>query len=225
MNTRIFQRLAYSALVCGLVMNAHAMGNGFYMGAMGGFATNNGNELQAQIKTPGDVPTSTTTPVSPRSTQYAGRIFIGNQFNKYAAFEGGATLFSEINYDTKGVETCSTARQRVRDLDVVVKGILPFYYGFDVYGKAGFSVTYVTTSGCLNPWDSKPSQNCKNVYNNRFAPTYSVGASYDINQSWGVDLSYNVIQVGQSVGNVSLAAIGLSYHFTDKYCGQFLCDD
>jgi len=30
---------------------------------------------------------------------------------------------------------------------------------------------------------------------------------------------------GGQVGNLTMYALGISYHFVDKYCGQFLCDD
>lgn len=222
------KRIALLAVASGMAVNAFAMNNGFYMGIMMGSAGNSGGDVMAQKPTVNNT-FGGETPATPRSTQFGTRIFIGNQFNRYAAIEGGGTYFSTIQYNTKGVETCGGTSQRVRDLDVVGKGILPFA-NFSAYAKAGAALTYVTTAGGLNPtFDamSNPPVTCGSTsYKNKFSPTVSVGASYDLNQSWMVDASYNTIQLSSNgVNSVHLYAIGISYHFTDKYCGQFLCDD
>jgi opacity protein-like surface antigen len=226
-----------------VAMNTYAMNNGFYLGIMMGPATNNGSTIEAQVNPAqldssqlilcpkgADVNQLCTTPANPRSSQFGTRIYLGNQFNQYAAVEGGVTLFSSIRYDAKGVPVYGGTDQRVRALDIVGKGIMPLAM-FSIYGKLGIAVTYITTGGALNPTftdSTNPSlvvTSGSNTYKNKFAPTYSLGASYDLNQSWQVDLSYNTIQVGNNIGSVVLYGIGISYHFTDKYCGQFLCDE
>lgn len=226
MRNGIYKQILISAVSCGFALNACAVGNGFYMGLMMGPATNSGGDQMVQVDNPHELQT---TPASPRSTQFGTRIFMGNQFSQYAAIEGGLTFFSTIKYDSKGVDTCSGNELRVRDLDVVVKGIIPFGNYFDIYGKAGMAISYITTSGGLNPTfdlSANPPVTCgSNTYKNKFSPTVSFGATYDINQSWVADLSYNTVQVSTRVSTVSLIALGISYHFTDKYCGQFLCDD
>lgn len=222
-------------VACSLSVNANAMGNGFYMGIMMGPATNNAPSMQAVVfpsnnpDFPNNVPVNqpfTTTIANPRSSQFASRIYIGNQFNQYAAIEGGGTFFSSIRYDSVDVKTYGSTDQRVRDLDVVFKGILPLQ-NFSLYVKGGVAVAYVTKGGAFNP-EYIPAESritASTSYKNKFAPTYSVGASYDLDQSWAIDASLNVLQVGDSVGNLSFFGVGFSYHFTNKYCGQFLCDD
>ena len=50
---------------------------------------------------------------------------MGYKVNQYAGVEGGLTYFSGINYDTKGVQTCSGTNVRVRDFDILGKGDIP----------------------------------------------------------------------------------------------------
>jgi hypothetical protein len=236
-------------LSCGAAVNAHAMGNGFYMGVMMGPATNNAPSLQA-VKAPApanNLPPSdpnsktsfTTTVANPRSSMFATRIYMGNQFNTYAGIEFGGTFYSSIRYDSRGVQTVGSTSQRVRDLDLVLKGIFPIN-SFSLYGKLGMAAIYLTSGSSFNPTfkpatpapvppSTVPYSNSyfstSTTYKHKFAPTLSIGASYDINQSWQVDASLNSLQVGNNVGTLTFFAVGFSYHFTDKYCGQFLCDD
>ncbi len=221
--------LLLSMLTCGAAINANAVGNGFYMGLMMGPATNGGSTVQAQKFVPNATHVELT-PANPKSSQFGSSIYMGYKFNTYAAFEGGFTFYSAIHYDTKGVETCSGSNARVRDIHVLGKGIFPIGESFDVFAKGGIAVTYLTTSGSFNPEFGKdPSGNLitcgKNTYNNKFSPTYAIGASYAINQSWVTDITWTRTQVGGIVNNVDFYALGLSYHFVDRYCGQFLCDD
>lgn len=237
MRRGIIKHVVLLIMTNSVFVNTYAMGNGFYLGLMMGPATNNGSTIQAQVNPqqldpPQDPVTAglITTPANPRSSQFGSRIFIGNQFNPYAGIEGGLTLYSSIRYDAKGVPVYGGTDQRVRALDIVGKAIMPLGM-FSIYGKLGAAVTYITTGGALNPTFTPATPTTpavtsgSNTYKNKFAPTYSVGASYDLNQSWQMDLSYNTLQVGNNIGSVTLYALGISYHFTDKYCGQFLCDD
>lgn len=229
-----------SMMTAGLVSHASAMGNGFYMGLMVGPANNGSATLTAQAANlPGDPSLDCTKnacpiPASPHSQQFGTRLFIGNQFNQYAAFEGAFDFFSTVKYDTRDVKTLGDASQRARTVDVLLKGIMPLSY-FSVFGKLGVAMTYLTTGGSFNPelvQDPKlPNDpnakiiNTSNAYTNKFSPVYGIGASYDINQNWLIEFDYMNFAVGGAMGNVTLYGLGLSYHFTDKYCGQFLCDD
>jgi hypothetical protein len=231
-------KYAVLVLISIAAWNVHAMGNGFYLGTMFGPATNKAPPLPLQTPTPvsGICPNGTNPPCTvegnPRHNQYAVRIFMGNQFSPYAAIEGGVTFISSTNYKAGNTITSGGTDQRIRDLDVVFKGILsPETWPVSVYGKAGIAVTYLTVGGALNPTFKPATPQRKaivsgaNTYKNKISPTFSLGASYDINQSWQTDVSFNAVLVGDKVNRVSFIALGLTYHFTDKYCGQFLCDD
>lgn len=234
---RIFRKLLIAA-TCSMAINAHAIGTGFYMGIMMGPATNNAPTLQAVVAPapendllfPDGQTSFTTTPAVPRSTQFAMRIYLGNQWNQWMAFELGGTFFSSIRYDSRDVQTSGSTDQRVRDVDAILKGILPIRW-FSAYGKVGVAAIYLTRGGAYNPEFTPATPNQRSQFSQpsfrkfKFGPTVSIGASYDLDQSWVVDASYNLVSVGDSVGSQTYFALGISYHFTDKYCGQFLCDD
>lgn len=197
-------------------VNAYATAPGFYIGIGLGPATNDGKNTK--LYTQPKPPPGTGVPSSPRSKQFASNFFMGYQMNRFAAFEGGVTFFNNVNFEPKSGASEPTATARVRTLNLLLKGILPFGTIFDVYAKGGVAITYLTTSGALN-WNGKSTRNLM------YRPQISFGASYSINQSWVADISLTRIMVGSVVNNMTYAAISLSYHFVDRYCGQFLCDD
>ncbi len=242
--------LLMSVIATLITLNAHAVGNGFYMGFMFGPATNSGSSAQLQQNDPSFRTTINNAchiaangrpnpncgvtpkfiPATPKSSQYGSSIYMGNQFSRYAAIEGGFTYFTSVTYDTKGKEPCGGSDARVRDIHVLGKGIFPIGDAFDVFAKAGMAVVYSTTAGSFNPGFGTASNGTyvtcgKNTYNNKFSPMVAIGASYAINPSWVVDVSASRTQVGGVLNSVSLIGVGLSYHFVNRYCGQFLCDD
>jgi opacity protein-like surface antigen len=294
MRNKIFLKGGFFALaLLGFAMNASAVGTGFYGGIMAGPAMNGAKDLtvyqlqpvsgtpsgqpagQTNTQTANTTVAITAAKATPDKQQFASRIFLGNQFSRYAAIEIGGEFVSKIQFNLpSNVKTaqcgaitdvyannvlanipspCTETSLRIRGIDAVIKGIMPLGESFDVYGKFGVAVIYETSSGGLNPTSTgqtitvRPGpqtlqqngqtiqtyQNGQivqvmqttNTYTNKVAPTFSIGASYAINQNWVVDLSYNSIQVGSSYGNVKYAALGFSYHATSRYCGQFLCDD
>lgn len=214
----MLKHLAFCAVMSGVILNAYAIGPGLYLGLKLGPATNTGSEVQVQVQGP---PPGTTLG-TPRSQQFGSSLFAGYMINPYVGFEGGLDYFNGIQYDTKGVDTCSSSQARIRDFTATVKGVVPVY-AVSAYGKAGAALVYQSTSGDLTP---NLNDECgKTTYITKFRPTFSIGASYDFNQNWQTDISWNRIMVNSPINNVDFYALGLSYHFVDKYCGQFLCDD
>lgn len=201
---------------------------GFYLGVMAGYATNNGDDQQATIL---NDPNFKTTLATPRKKQFGSRLFLGYKMNYIASIELGVTYFSKIDYDTKGVQTCTGASNRIRDIELLGKAEVGFLQ-FNLFGKAGVAVVYQTPSGAFNPPQPVPGSNppyiapgtCgKSEYTTKWAPVVSVGVSYTLNQTWVFDVSATRIQTGGIAKSVDFYALGLSYHFVDVYCGQFLC--
>lgn len=215
MQKRIFKHVVITVLASTFAVNTYAVAPGLYLGLAFGPATNDADSLMAMTAS-GNPPY---TIADPKSQQFGSSLNIGYKFNTWAAFEGGLYYFNGIGYDSHGIDTCSGTTQRVRSLYLDGKIDYTFWNTVGVFGKAGVAVTYLATSGAFNP------PTCTNVYNNKFTPTYSLGVSYDINQSWVAELSWNQISVGGFINNVSFYGFGLAYHFVDRYCGQFLCDD
>ncbi len=224
MQPRILRTSAAFLLAGSFMLSAHAVGNGFYMGFMFGSATNNATPQEA-IVDPTIVP-PTTVIAKPHAQQWGSRIYAGNKFNKYAGLELGLTFFSDIHYDTGGVETDTSGSTQVGDIDLSAKVEMPIGW-FDVYAKGGAAYVYVKNSGAFSPPDytTIPYSAGSSTNKSKFAPTYGVGVDYLLSQNWLADLSWTRVQVGNTVSSIDLYALGISYHFVDKYCGQFLCDD
>lgn len=202
----------------GLMTQAYASGPGLYLGLMGGPASNNGSNQTAQV-----LDSASTISVKPQSSQFAGRIFTGYQFNQYVAWELGYTVFSTVNYKNYGVTTMSRPQARVRSLDILGKGIIPIVSGFDIFAKLGMNLASQSSSAALNPTGTTERGSSKSETN--FRPVFGIGGSAELNQNWIADLSWSRVLVGGPVKSFNFLAVGISYHFVDKYCGQFLCDD
>lgn len=193
----------------------YAVAEGMYLGLQGGPSTNDSPEQQVAAASPPYAPVATTI-AKPKSNQFASRIYIGYQIGRYAGVEGGFTFYSPIQY-TSNLEPENELRSRVRDIDVMGKGILPFG-PFNAFVKAGVAATYITLAGGFN-------SDGKNKYEAKARPVFGLGAAYDLSQNWVVDVTWTRLMAGGQVKNLDALMLGFSYHFVDKYCGQFLCDD
>jgi len=253
MKLRKFRKLLAIAAISGFASSAYAINPGFYMGLMMGPATNGGSTATVQVQPlpTANHPTAYTSTANPKSTQFGSRLYLGYKFNQYAGFEGGFTYFSGINYILANQQTGCPANggpcvpaggttARVRSIDVVGKIDYSYSNTIGIFGKLGVAAVYTTTPGALNVTSykvivtSKPNapvvttktiNSGSNTYQTKLAPVFALGASYDLNQNWQMDLTWTREFVGSSLGYMDLYSLGLSYHFVDKYCGQFLCDD
>lgn len=210
--------------------NIWAVAPGLYMGLMFGATTNDAKPQLLQVKEqPPFVPPPATTLGKPRGHQYGTRFFLGYKINKYAGYEFGLDYYSTIAFEpsqsfkNSGLDTCSASNARVYAVDFVGLASFPFGDWFEIYGKAGAAGTYLTLSGDLAP---DGTRDCgRNQRSAKIKPTVSLGADMSLSQNWVIDASWNRLAVGSVVNNITYYALGFSYHFVDKYCGQFLCDD
>lgn len=251
---RIAKQLAYIACISGMAANAYAIAPGFYMGLMGGPATNAGNQQPIQVNPlpTAQFPQANTVQGNPKSMQFGFRAYLGYKFNQYAGFEFGLDHFSTIKYTlgktiysnpdnpiTQPPTAAAGVDYRVRGIDIVGKLDYAFR-GINVFGKAGIAALYTTTPGGLNVENYHVVTTTKkstgktsvtivnsgsNTYASKVVPALALGAGYDFNQNWVMDVSAMTFLVGGNIKSVTMYALGLSYHFVDKYCGQFLCDD
>lgn len=215
------KRLLFALAISSMMMNAYAVAPGFYMGLQAGPATNGGKNELAQVETP----PPTTTTVKPSSTQFGTRLFLGYKNNQYIGSEYGFNYFSTVRYNTKDSTgsasvTCSGTNVRVYDFDVTLKANVPLK-NFEVFGRAGVAATYQNTAGAF---DINPNSSCGQSKNQfKFVPTFSVGAGYDLSQNWVGDISWTRVAVSGKLSYMDFYGLGISYHFVDTYCGQFLC--
>ena len=199
-------------------LTAYATDPGFYMGVSAGPARNTGKAVNAQA----EFPPPDTISVTPSTNQFGARVYMGYKANPYAGFESGFTYFSTIDYkNNSGLPTCGGTTATVRDIDFLGRASLPIR-SVEVFGKAGAALTFLTTSKGLN---SGSNGQCGETNRDlKVVPEFSIGASYDLSQNWVVDFSYSRLMVGSLVNNMNFYGLGFSYHFVNKYCGQFLCD-
>lgn len=196
-------------------------------------------------------PNPVVSPANPKSSQFGSRAYLGYKFNQIGSVEMGFTFFSGVNYDLvdSSKQAIAGTTARVRGVDVLGKVDYAFRDTIGIFGKAGVALTYLTTPGALNPTGyscvpgtaplcttgtggvppnpigTKETNAGSNTYTTKAVPAVAIGADYGFNQNLVMDVSWMTYMVGGSVGNMSLISLGLSYHFVDKYCGQFLCDD
>jgi hypothetical protein len=148
------------------------------------------------------------------------RLFMGFRMSPYAAFEFGYTHYAPITYKLPPGTATPLNNAGIRSNALDMEGV--FYYPVSkiaVFAKLGLAAVRVSTSGSLQP----PIKQGNGGTTVTVRPLVGVGVSVDATQQWVVDFSYTIIPGGTTVRNASFAGIGLSYHFTDKMCGQFLC--
>jgi opacity protein-like surface antigen len=236
---KIIGQVLLLMVVCGSAVKAYAVAPGMYLGLMTGPSTNSASTTNVPTLT-GSPPT---TPVDPKSNQWGTGIFLGYKNNAYIGSELGFNFFSQVKFEPKyNVKTAGGTDAHVRNVYVVLKGTVPIGSAFDVYAKVGPTFEYISTSGGLNapvtqcqviagsakpPLPGPPCQKVSSYqtkYQSKVAPWFAIGASWAMDQSWVVDASINHLSVGSAIKNVTWLALGISYHFVDRYCGQFLCE-
>lgn len=245
MHKRILKQLTL-VLSCALCCDAMAIAPGFYMGLMGGPATNSATEQPIQVyplptaAPPNSNTIANTGLANPKSTQFGSRFYMGYKINQLAGFEFGLDYFSTIKYilTNSTLQPTGGTDLRLRGVDLVGKLDYSFRNTVGVFGKAGVTAVYITTPGGLNVTNYRVittyNRNTKttstkivdagsNTYSSKLAPTFTVGVSYDMTQNWQMEASAMSLLVGGYIKTMTLYSLGLSYHFVDTYCGQFLC--
>jgi opacity protein-like surface antigen len=239
----MYKKLLKKALiiaVCGCSANLYAVGPGFYMGFMTGPSTNSAKTVNA-IEAPGTQQPLTYTEVTAKSNQWGTGFYLGYKNNQYVGSEFGFNYFTTVGFDSKNnTPTAGGTSARVRAIYLALKGSMPIGTAFDVFGKIGPSFQYASSSGGLNgpvtqcrvqpgPQPPLPGLPCdpvtsfKSKYTSKISPMISIGGSWALNQNWVADVTLTTMPVSGVIKNVTWVAFGISYHFVDLYCGQFLC--
>jgi opacity protein-like surface antigen len=210
---------------------AFATGEGFYMGVQVGYA--NLNNVPRDINTgqlkfssdhdaqcdPNNIATCLIAPnVKPTNTGIATRVFMGANVGKYFGFEFGAAAYTPSEYepDVDGF----THQPHIWEYSGDILGKIMYPLGpFSIFAKGGLGIVYYSPSNAILTSTGEEDSG-GNVF---FSPAYGFGVSYDITPNWVVDLSFYRIQGSDELEDIDFAGIGISYHFVNEYCGQFLC--
>jgi len=216
MHTKNTKRLSALIIAGSIATGAHAIGPGFYLGAQAG-ATNLHNTTQT-VQT--GLASPATQSVTPSNTGIGERMFMGVGINKYAAAELGYTHYAPSTYKTSPSAIANTPAIRENGVDIVGKAMYPFE-SFAIFGKLGAIMMSRTPSGSLQPLSPTAP---RITATNNFHPLLGAGVSYELTPNWVTDLSWTrALKGGGGFQNADFIAVGISYHFVDKYCGQFLC--
>jgi opacity protein-like surface antigen len=206
--------LGLAVIISALMPVAYAIGEGGYIGFLAGVSNTNNKMENVQLGTNPE----TSAPVSPSSTGLAGGFVVGYGFNPYSAFEFGYTHYATATYPKpEGSQLAHDATINTNAIDIAMKGSFPFK-SVSIFGKVGLAYASASGSGSLAPIGSVRGPN-----NNALRPMYGMGVGYDVTQNWVVDFSYSAFTGGSGVEGANLMALGVTYHFVDLMCGQFLC--
>jgi opacity protein-like surface antigen len=206
--------LGSAIMMVSLMHCAYATAEGTYLGFLAGVSDTNNKTENVQLGTNPE----TSVPVVPTNTGLAGGLIIGYGFNPYAAFEFGYIHYAASTYaKPEGSQLTHDSTINTNAIDIAMKGSLPFK-AVSLFGKVGLMYVSASGSGSLSPINSGKQPN-----NNALRPMYALGAGYDLTQNWVVDVSYTTFTGGSGVEGAELLALGVTYHFVDLLCGQFLC--
>lgn len=220
MNRNTAKKIRLAMMIFSIAPLAHAVGSGFYLG--GQIGQSNTHNVARDVATYSTPPTEN---VVPSNGGIGGRLFMGYQLNENVAFEGGFTHYASSTYKPTTTTLCNDASIRENGLDLVGKGMLPLSSSFNFFGKFGVTMIKSTMSGSIADAEVETS-GCgghDNASTNYIRPIAGVGMSFDLSQNWVTDVSYTRAFGGGDFKSADLMALGVSYHFTDKFCGQFLC--
>lgn len=216
MFTKNATRFSTLIITSTLFTTTHAIGPGFYVGAQAGM-TNTHNQTQT-VQT--GVASPATQSVTPGNTGVGERFYMGVGINKYAAAELGYTHYAPSTYKTSPSTIVNTPAIRQNGIDLTGKAMYPIER-FAVFGKLGAIMMYQSYSGSLQPLP--PAESTLKA-NNNFHPLIGVGGDLAVTQNWIAELSWTrALKGGNGFQNADFVSLGISYHFVDEYCGQFLC--
>lgn len=222
MKKRMSKHLAFAIAICSVASNVYAVNDGFYLGFMAGPAIAEGLPQLALIEGSSN---RSTTVVKPEKQHFGGRFFLGYKFLQFLGIEGGLTYFSNVRYASpSGISIEGSPTAQISTLDIMGKADLNVY-NIGLFGKAGMAFLYQRTPGLVDTKDNTNTTafSIKQPSFSQLRPAYAIGASYDITQNWVVDVSWNRYLPRGVVKSIDFYALGISYHFVDVYCGQFLC--
>lgn len=220
MSIKLVNKLGTLLGMCSIATFAYATGTGFYVGTDLG-QTNTHNVLRP-VQT-NQVP-PTTVNIKPSNTGFGGRVFMGYSINQFVAIESGFTHYAPSTYNIPSNISASCGSPTIREngVDVVGKGSYPIA-NMALFGKAGVAVVRTSLAGSMSPLESLNSCGNSNGSTNYVRPTAALGFSYDLTPNWVADVTYSRVFKSGNFQNADLIGLGISYHFVDKYCGQFLC--
>lgn len=214
------KHIGATAIILTLSSAAFAMGPGWYLGFGGG-----ASDVHAKKQT-FDTPNGPLT-INPTTSGIGERLYMGYDINPYAGMEFGFFHYGTATYKipADSMISCNNPSIRQNGFDIEGKAMFPFQKsGISVFGEFGMAVVYAGSSGSLQPDATTNPCGAGGTSSKASArPLYGLGANYDFNQTWQGTIDWQHINGGGNIQTTDFIALSISYHFTDTYCGQFLC--
>lgn len=215
-------------LAFGAAASVYASGPGFYIGAEAGKTWQHNKKQTVAVDDP--FPIGGTITLSPANTGAGGRLFAGYNVTNYWGLEGGFTHYAPSTYTIPPGTNVTVGNSQgkpaitANGFDFEAKGMVPVW-NFSLFGKLGFAVIRASKAGTFTDTYDPVLGTYTTVAGTTtyFRPLVGGGLSYNFNQNWEAQFSATRVVGGGGLQALDLVSLGFSYHFVDKYCGQFLC--
>jgi opacity protein-like surface antigen len=169
---------------------------GFVIGLEGGYADTHWDNLAV-------------THLSISDSGFAGRAFLGYDFNQYFGVESGFIFLPDAKFSVDNID--ADAKIRNYAIDLLAKVSVPVTSGFKLYAKAG--------AGYFNSKLSSSLPGEEGQTNSHVGPAFGVGAGYEvvpnltINLSWMRYSGHGKVFSDNYQPNPDVVLLGLSYKF------------
>jgi opacity protein-like surface antigen len=202
----------------------YAAENGIYAGGQLGWADSNYTPKSLNIIYVPTTYQSTTyyltgsTSPEINKAKAGARIFVGDQVNRFIAFEGGYTNYGYPEaINLYGYENLREPMSESA-FDAQAKLSLPVSKRFNLYAKGGLAYVMTqhfsssaTTDGSALSFLTSFQYSEDDI--TALRPVYGAGISFDLTKSLSTDISWSQIIGGNNVPTTNFAAIGLTLHF------------
>ncbi|MFN7097460.1 MAG: outer membrane beta-barrel protein [Gammaproteobacteria bacterium] len=208
----MLKKLSFTLAAAGLIFSASAYAtasNGLYLGLQLGESSADYSNSSSGLS---DFYGYSSLPgASVDNNAFAGRLYLGYQFNKFVAAELGYSYLGNVEFNNIFAVSGATASLRQQAGDLTAKVMLPVTRQFNVFALGG--VAYVGAK----PNDVSNTASLLGVQTGSregaFTATYGLGAGYDFNQHWGLDATWRRFNSSGDIENTDLFTLGAAYHF------------
>jgi len=213
--------LSSSILACGLsfaatayqpqpmAMPASQNAGAFYLGIQMGYADLNYSKSwlsKYPLITSAGASYSTTSSID--DTGFAGRVFLGYEFNRYAALELGGIYLPEVTFHKVGGTTLNADFNQF-GADLLFKGTIPLGTAFGLYGKGGLAWIHRDDLTATNNGVKYESD----ISKNKAVPVLGAGFDFNFTDQFTADISYLRYFPEGNLRATDLYTVGLIYKF------------
>lgn len=208
----MLKKLTLTLAAAGVIFSASAYAtanNGFYTGLQLGESSSNYSNSSSGLS---DFYGYSSLPgASVDNNEFAGRLYLGDQFNKYVALELGYSYLGNVEFNHIFAISNANAELRQQAGDLTAKVMLPVTQQFNVFALGGAAYVYAKPNNVSSTASTLGVQTGSGE--GQFTATYGLGAGYDFNQHWGIDATWRRFNASGDIENIDLFTLGAAYHF------------